>query len=955
MFDNANGRDANLYFVNKAGGSPERFPIDRGVLCSFSADGTSILYCRRGMEEYYWKRYKGGQYQDIWRYDFDTRTFTPISDYVGKNSYPMWVGSAMYFVSDRTNGIANLYKQDLTTREVTQITRYSDFDVMMPATDGTTIVYVQNGYLHLYTIATGRDQKLSVTVPSDRWRLMPRTIDAKEYLHAVDLSQDGKTLILEARGDIFRSPTGDGPSVNLSGTPGTREMHSRISPDGKWIAFFSDKSGEYHLYVQSVEGGAWKQLTTSLDRTVYRLVWSPDGNKILFGTKDFAIYVVDITTHALTKIDASNQMKNDEFYWEIDDYAWSPDSKWVTYSLVQFNRNSQVFLYSLEQGKRFPVTDDFYDNLYPRFDAGGKYLYYISSRDFALQMDFYEDNHVIRTPHQVMVVQLADGEQPPFADAVTPAQKSGTTPNRIDVQGFARRTYPLPVPAGNYFYLKAGKGKVAWCSVPMFTEDEYEEIFKPGGETKWELHIFDMETRKETVLPDKVKDFLITTNGEQLLTMREKDLYVATLDRAFEKKTAGEKVPLGVLPYTVDQQKEWNQIFSDTWRWYRDFFYDAGMHGRDWKAMGDAYRAYLPSLSSRDELNWVLQQMVGELCVSHTYIGGGDMGPRIATPSQVFTGWLGADLTPDVKAGAYRIDRLYGPSEYNLSLKAPLARPDIDVKEGYYLVAINDEPLQPPDDYHRRLQVTPGQKVKISISPTGTRKNAKTYEVTPIRYDPSLRYHRWLTDNVNYVLQKSGGKVGYMHITAMGAGGVGQFDKFWRAFRYKEGLIIDVRRNSGGWTEYFMIDKLERRMVAHNVLRGMVPFRYPGSVASGHLAVVSNENNGSDGEAFVEHFKARKLGTVVGTPSWGGLVGILNGQRTVDNGTVQQSNNAFYGSEGKWLVENHGADPDVLIDNDPASVMAGRDAQLDRALEIVLTKIQETPFTFPPVPPYPKR
>jgi tricorn protease len=227
--------------------------------------------------------------------------------------------------------------------------------------------------------------------------------------------------------------------------------------------------------------------------------------------------------------------------------------------------------------------------------------------------------------------------------------------------------------------------------------------------------------------------------------------------------------------------------------------------------------------------------------------------------------------------------------------------------------------------------------------------------VTPIRYDASLRYHRWLTDNINYVLQKSGGKVGYMHITAMGVGGVGQFDKFWRAFRYKEGLIIDVRRNSGGWTEYFMIDKLERQMVAYNVLKGMVPFRYPGSVSSAHLAVVSNENNGSDGEAFVEHFKARKLGTVVGTPSWGGLVGILNGQPTIDNGNVQQSNNAFYGRDGKWLVENHGADPDVLIDNDPASVMAGKDPQLDRALEIVLKQIQDAPFSFPPVPPYPKR
>jgi tricorn protease len=553
-----------------------------------------------------------------------------------------------------------------------------------------------------------------------------------------------------------------------------------------------------------------------------------------------------------------------------------------------------------------------------------------------------------------MAVQLAAGDQPPFTEAVS-TEKKAVEPFRIDTEGLALRTYPLPVPAGNYFFLQAGKGKVAWCAVDKFTEDEYEEIFKPGAATKWELHIFDMESKKEVTLPDKIREYRISATGEQLITRRENDLYLTGVDKAFASKSAGEKISTGILPYSLDVRAEWTQIFNDTWRWYNEFFYDEGMHGRDWKKIGEAYRSFVPSLSSREDLNWLLSQMVGELCVSHTYISGGDMGP-VATPrSPVSTGWLGADLVPDAKAGYYKFSRVYGPTKYNLSLKAPLARPDVNVQEGQYLIAINGVDVKPPADYYRMLQMTAGQKFTITVNSTPSRQGARTFEIVPIRYDPQLRYFRWLSDNVDYVLKASGGKIGYMHINAMGSGGIGEFDKFWRAFRYKDGLIIDVRRNSGGWTEYFLIDKLERRMTSYNVLRNMEPFRYPGTASSAHYAALSNEYNGSDGEAFIEHFKAEKLGPVIGVPSWGGLVGILNGQSTVDNGTVQQSNNAFWGEGGTWLVENHGADPDILLDNDPASASAGKDVQLDRAIEELLKKIKDEPFKFTPRPAYPKK
>jgi tricorn protease len=299
--------------------------------------------------------------------------------------------------------------------------------------------------------------------------------------------------------------------------------------------------------------------------------------------------------------------------------------------------------------------------------------------------------------------------------------------------------------------------------------------------------------------------------------------------------------------------------------------------------------------------------------------------------------------------------KIYGPTDINRSLAGPLARPDIAVKEGDFLLAINGTPLRAGDDYFKLLQVTRGQKVKVTVNSRPMMEGARTYDVEPVGSDQQLRYFRWIQDNIRKIAEATGGRVGYMHINAMGSGGIGEFDKYWRAFRYKDGIIIDVRRNSGGWTEYFLIDKLERQVTALNVLRGMVPFRYPGSVGAGNYVVISNEYNGSDGEAFVEHFKARKLGTVVGVPSWGGLVGILNGQATIDNGSIQQSNNAFYNRDGQWLVENHGADPDIVVDNDPGSVMAGRDLQLEKAIEVMLEKIKTTPWSFPPLPAYPKR
>jgi tricorn protease len=961
-------RDPKLHKVSIDGTMPEALPVERGIFCSFSEDGKQMLYVRKGNQDYYWKRYKGGQYPDIWLADFSSGKFTPITDYVGRNAYPMWIGNAMYFNSDRgPGGITNLFAQDLKTKAVKQITSFTDFDVMTPSTDRHHIVFTQNGYLYVLDPKSPSPRKITIRVVNDNWKLQERWINPSDYTQYMDISNDGQQAIFTARGDLFRVIIGEKETTakNLTNTSGIRERYAQISPDGKKVAFFSDRTGEYQLYVQDVDGGQATALTDNLNRTVYHLRWSPDGSKILFGNKEFSIFYLDVASKMLTKIDESHYLDNDEFTWEMSDYVWSPDGRWIAYSFTRENRNNVIFLYDTAEGKKIQLTSDFYDNLNPRWDADGGYLYFLSNRNYQIGMDLFEDDHIAVNPTRVMAVQLRKGEKPPFAKPAVDESdkgKSGTKPDvtpadrfRVDPDGIQNRVYALPVGPGNYFHLIGGKGHVAWSSVPEFTEEEYEEFYNVRGRTKWIFHLFSIKDEKVVELEDKIAEAQASANGENLIIKKDSKIFTTTFEKAYQSRKLGKEVSLSGLLYRVVPQDEWNQIISDTYRWYRNFFYDKDMHGRDWKAVTEKYRAYIKDLRSRDQLNWVLSEMVGELCVSHTYIGGGDPGVEPRRGSPLFTGLLGADLAADKKSGLYRFEKIYGPTQYFTEIETPLSRPDINLKEGDYLLAINGEKVKVPDNYFRLLQVAIDQYVTITVNSEPSEAGAKTYRVRPVASDQQARYARWVSDNIEQVLKASNGDVGYMHITAMGGPGVMQFDKYWRAFRYKKGLLIDVRGNSGGWTEYFLIDKLERHQVAYNVLQGMEPYRYPNPASRAHFVVISNEDNGSDGEAFVEHFKARKLGTVVGVPSWGGLVGILNQQQTIDNGTVEQSNNAFYGKDGKWLVENHGADPDVLQDNDPASVMAGKDLQLEKALEVVMKKIKEEPFQFPSVPKYPKK
>jgi tricorn protease len=938
-----------FFTVDLEGHQPEALPIPRGTSGTLSPDGQRFAYNSKGRAEYYWKRYKGGDHPDLWLADLKSGRFEKLTDFVGRNGAPIWAGGKVIFESDRgPSGITNLYAVDPATKAVEPLTDLKDFDAQQPSTDGRTVVFVQGGHLQALDLATKTLRPVPVTTSSDGWKAAPRPVNPKDWIQAMSLTAG--QAVFEARGEVFLLPTdATKPALNLTKTPGVRERMPRLSPDGKRVAYFSDASGDYDLYVQPVDGAA-ERIPTGLKTALYHLEWSPDGTKVLFGDKSFALYVMDMATKKLTKVDESRELKNDQFTWEVSDYAWAPDSQWIAYSFVESNRNSRIHLFNLATRQKVTLTDGFYDCLNPRFDLDGSNLYFLSYSNFQTRLDPSQDNHIQSAPVQVMAVKLKAGEDK------SASSQSTSSAFRIDVAGLAERIAPLPVKPGNLFHLRTGRGLVGWDAVEGWDDSVVEELYAPRGGEKWKLHLYDPAAKKdkEIVLTEPVSDWAFDAEGKRLLIRKGPNFHSGEAATVFTARALPEKLDLERLTMTVDPRAEWKQIFEDTWRWYRDFFYDKDMNGNDWQAIGAKFRAWLPELNSRQELNWLLSQMVGELSASHTYVGGGDLGPGRPQPSPVFPGLLGADFTAE--NGLYKFARVYGPTAYARDLKAPLADPAPKVKEGEYLLAIDGKPLRAPDAIQARLQVIKGQKVTLTVNAKPTLEGARTIEVEPVPNDWDLRYHRWIAGNIAAVDKASNGQLGYMHITAMGDQNIGQFDKYWRAFRYKKGIVIDVRGNGGGWTEYFMIDKLERKQVGFNVLRGVEPFRYPNTASDGRYVFLTNEQNGSDGEAFLMHVKARNLGTIVGVPSWGGLVGIINTQLTLDGGTVDQSNNGFYGREGKWWVENHGADPDLIVENDPASLMKGRDPQLEVGIATLLKQLKENPTpAFPAVPAYPKR
>ena len=952
-----------LYTVNPEGGYPERVPVDRAAWGSYNADASQMAFNRRRGEFRNWKRYHGGEAQDVWIANLKTGDFQNITaDYSGVDQRPLWIGDEIYFVSDRQTDILNLWAYNLKTKTFTVKTKFTDFGLYAPETDGKSVVFEHGGSLYLYTVSDGKYRELHITVPSENWATRPQYVNPAKHLGDFSLSPDGKWAVIDARGELFKISKKSGKWENLTHSQGVRECYPAISPDGKSIAYFSDKTGNYQLYVQEISPTAKpQQLTAKIKTTPYHPVWSPDSKKLIFSDKDYILRLVDVTGKKVNQIDRGKYQKDYEFFWEISEYDWSPDSKWIVYSKVQQNLNSALYLYSLKEGKSYQITHGELDDFAPVFDKGGDYIYFLSNRHFQPELDPSEDNYIVSKMTNLCAIQLRSGEKSPFEkeeedDPVESKENESKAPFRIDLKNIADRVYIIPVTPGNFKMVLAGKNKAFVMGKERYGFPGIDEFFHPGSVQDYFIKAYDMEKQKETQLLDKVGKFQVNADGSGLIYRSGKTVGILKTNSLQKHNVGDGKLKLGKLEMRLDRHAEWRQIFMDIWRWYRDFFYDPNMHGVDWKKVRDQYLPLVKFVQTRNELNALVSEMVGEICASHMYIFGGESNSFFKNRS-VSTGVLGADIVADRKTGLYRIARIFRGKSWDKSLRSPLAAPDIRVSEGDYLLEIDGHRLSTKENYLKYLINKAGKEVKIVLAGSPDGKDRREITIKPLRSDRNLRRWEWVKTRAELVKKYGGGDIGYMHLDDMDEEGLAQFEEGWKANKYKKGLIIDVRYNGGGFTNYFVIDKLERKLIFGVKTRDFSPMRFPLAVSNAKMATLINEFTGSDGELFTEHFKARKMGKVIGTRTWGGLIGIINVIETVDGGIAVQPNVGFYNFSGKWIVENHGAeaDPGLAIDILPQQGLKGEDPQLMKAIELLKEEIGQNPPQFPAPPPFPPR
>ncbi len=984
-------RAEEIYSVSIDGGMPEKLPVDRAGLTTISPDGQRIAYNRISIEQRTWKRYQGGMANGIWMGSLELGDYRKITDWVGTDSFPMWQGDSIYFTSDRQYGTLNLYRYDVSTGKVTPLTEYKDYDVKYPSSGPGAIVYQYGESLHLLDVTTGKTRLVPVEIPTDLVKMRSELVDVAPTTGSFSLSPGGKRLLLEARGEILNHPAKDGVPVNITRTSASREKNAAWSPDGKWIAFLSDKTGEEEVYIVDPKGEQpWRQVTTGGLGFRLQLVWSPDGKYLLFADKFMRLNLVEVETGDLAVID---QGEYDDGWerWGIQDYVWSPCSRWVAYTKMEQSLNESIFLYSLTDKQSYRVTSDATEDWSPSFDPAGKYLYFLSNRTFNPIMCFVDQNHMFLemgrayvlvlkedaaspfapedTDEPLAAKQEADSEKPPAAEKSKPEepQEAGgddqpadetekaapaeePTATGIDLPGLERRLVVVPgVPAGNYFRLTATEDGFLYLKKDEPEFSKYQNVSDHTG-GRLDLYHYDLKKKETAKVLGSIANYHLSADGKKLV-YRAGSTY-GIVDAASKASVGDGKVDLSTLRLTVNREEEFRQLFQEAWRIQRDWFYDPGMHGVDWEGMREKYGRFVPFCGDRSDLNYLIGEMIGELNIGHTYVWGGDIRDDSRS---VGTGLLGAEFVAEQGAKYYRLSHIIPGTPGSDRERSPLTEPGCPFKIGHYLIAINGREVTTADNIYAFLQNQADRVVYLTYNDSPSAEGAKTHRLRTLRGEDAIRYREWVDNNRAYVDKMTGGQVGYLHIPDMGAGGLVEFATAWYAPYYKKGFIIDERYNGGGFTSDMIIDRLERRLWAMTQPREGKPVRDPERCFHGHLAVLVNEETGSNGEFFAEAIKIKKLASVIGMRTWGGAIGIEAHQNLMDGGAVTPPQFGLYGLNGEWIIEGHGVVPDLEVQNLPGDVIRGKDAQLDAAIEYVLKRLQEKPVDIPAPPPYPDK
>jgi len=940
-----------LFTISLDGGPPTELPLPIATEGAFSPDGKRLAYVPLNQWQPAWKRYRGGQTTPIWIANLEDSSVEPVPRRDSNDSHPMWMGDRLYFLSDR-EGPVTLYAYDAKTKQVSQAIDNGGLDFKSASAGPDAIIYEQFGSLYFYQPAAGVSRRLNIRAIGDFPEVRPRYVKVAKKIASGALSPSGARALFAVRGEILTVPAEKGDIRNVTRSPGAAERDPAWSPDGQRIAYLSDESGEYALHIrdQSGLGEVEKVHLGEPPSFFYQPRWSPDGRKIAFTDKRLNLWYVDVEKGGPPlKVATDTYDRPDRSIAPV----WSPDSRWLAYAKVLHNQLSAVFVYSLETGKAREITDGMSDALYPAFDRSGKNLFFAASTDIGPAASWLDmsglNRPVTRSVYAVVLRKNLPSPLAPESDEekkleeakeeVKKAEKTEPPRVEIDFDRVTQRTVALPIPAENYLEIQPGQEGV------IFLVQGPRVLPIDGKPPALTAHKFDLKTRKVERLLEGALAVAFSENGEKMLYKQEEKWFVA--GTAEPPKPGGNALKLDEAEVFVDPTAEWSQMYREVWRIERDFFYDPGHHGLDLEAAERKYQAWMPGIAGRADLNYLFEEMLGELSVGHMFVAGGD-APE---PPKVKGGLLGADF--EIVNGRYRFKRVYDGESWNPDLRAPLTQPGVNVTAGEYLLGVNGREIAPPESVFRPFEATAGKAVVIKVGPRPDAQGAREVTVVPVDDESGLRTLAWIESNRRKVDELSKGRLAYVYLPDTAGGGYTNFNRYFFAQLGKEGVVLDERFNQGGLLADYIIDQLRRPVMSYLVTREGENMSFPAGSIYGPKAMIINEYAGSGGDAMPWYFRRAGTGPLIGKRTWGGLVGIWNYPPLIDGGLVTAPRGALYGLEGEWEVENVGIAPDIEVELHPKAMREGRDPQLEKAVEVLLSELGRQPLLKHRKPAYP--
>ncbi len=940
--DCPHGRSTYLYTVPVDGGAVEQLPL--GWAANIDVDAETGLYAfnRISREHRTWKRYRGGTAQDLWVGHPERQDYQQVTSFEGTDAFPMWHGGRLYFLSDE-GGTANIWSMAADGSDRTQHTRETEWDLRWPAMgpDGR-ILAMRAGDLVLVNPADDSSRILQIDLASERVLTRQRYPDASEHLSWFHVSPEGDRVVIVTRGEVFSVPVEDGVTLPVTRGSGARESWASYDPEGERMVYVTDASGEEAIVTADAWGRGDEKVVVKPGKSGWHFapVFSPDGKWIAYADQTRTLYVVSSKGGRPRKVDQSEQ-------WEMTQYSWSPDGRWLAYTRLERGDFSSIHVYDTQDDVSRQVTGPSTDDGFPCWDPDGRYLYFASGRHINPHLGRRDFQYILTGATQLYALLLRadvdnplldlEGLPPEDDDEEEEDEKKGkddeddedeeeeetTEPVEIEFEGLPERLITLPVDPGNYHSLAATSGKLFYMSNPTTRGMADHGGDGPSGQ----LMAFDWEEEEADVFMSGVGGYELAMGGEKLAVSKDwGSIYVVGTEGAPGDDLSDAQVSLGDVVVELDPREEWQQIYRESWRHMRDFFWDPDLGGLDWNAVGDRYASLLPRIATRDDLRDVVGELIGELATSHTYVWGGDMAQG---PDYRSIGLLGCDVERDDKA--WKVTRIYRGDPAD-NARSPLAEPGVEVSEGEYILAVNHQPLSVDEPFYAAFDDLAGQALVLTVSENTSGKNSRDVVVTPGGDEQRLRYVDWVRKNREYVKEQTDGAMGYLHIPNMGTAGLVAFETWFHPQLDKQGLVVDVRWNGGGFVSQLILERLRRSLVGYGRSAAGGLWTYPQRVLNGPFVVITNEHAGSDGDIFPMAVQVLGLAPVIGQRSWGGVVGIRGDKPMVDGGGLTQPEFAFWFPGTGWGLENRGVEPDIEVQNLPQDLAVGKDPQLDAAI-----------------------